>query len=73
MRFIRCLRMPGLLSFPPDMGSFDLQSPSVLLDANESGMSNTRPTGPSKRSWIESGTTSGRGRALRLATSRGAA
>ena len=29
MRIIQRLRMPGLLSFPPDMGFFDLQSLNV--------------------------------------------
>ena len=32
MRVIRRIRMPGLLSFPPDMGFFDLQSCRRLFD-----------------------------------------
>ena len=40
MRFIRRLRMPGLLSFPPDMDFFDLQPLNVLIGANGSGKSN---------------------------------
>ena len=40
MRIIRRLRMPGLLSFPPDMDFFDLQSLNVLIGPNASGKSN---------------------------------
>ena len=40
MRIIQRLRMPGLLSFPPDMGFFDLQSLNVLIGPNASGKSN---------------------------------
>ena len=40
MRFIQRLRMPGLLSFPPDMDFFDLQSLNVLIGPNGSGKSN---------------------------------
>ena len=40
MRFIRRLRMSGLLSFPPDMDFFDLQSLNVLIGPNASGKSN---------------------------------
>ena len=40
MRFIHRLRMPGLLSFPPDMDFFDLQSLNVLIGPNASGKSN---------------------------------
>ena len=40
MRFIQRLRMPGLLSFPPDMDFFDLQSLNVLIGPNASGKSN---------------------------------
>ena len=40
MRFIQRLRMPGLLSFPPDMDFFDLKSLNVLIGPNASGKSN---------------------------------
>ena len=40
MRIIRRLRMRGLLSFPPDMDFFDLQSLNVLIGPNGSGKSN---------------------------------
>ena len=40
MRFIQRLRMPGLLSFPPDMDFFDLRSLNVLVGPNASGKSN---------------------------------
>ena len=40
MRIIRRLRMRGLLSFPPDMDFFDLQSLNVLIGPNASGKSN---------------------------------
>ena len=40
MRFIKRLRMPGLLSFPPDMEFFDLQSLNVIIGPNGSGKSN---------------------------------
>ena len=40
MRIIQRLRMPGLLSFPPDMGFFDLHSLNVLIGPNASGKSN---------------------------------
>ena len=40
MRFIQRIRMPGLLSFPPDMDFFDLQSLNVLIGPNASGKSN---------------------------------
>ena len=40
MRFIQRLRMPGLLSFPPDMGFFHLRSLNVLIGPNGSGKSN---------------------------------
>lgn len=40
MRFIQRLRMPGLLSFPPDMEFFDLQPLNVLIGPNASGKSN---------------------------------
>ena len=40
MRIIQRLRMPGLLSFPPDMEFFDLQSLNVLIGPNASGKSN---------------------------------
>ncbi|MCY4119573.1 MAG: AAA family ATPase [Acidobacteria bacterium] len=40
MRIIQRLRMPGLLSFPPDMDFFDLQSLNVLIGPNASGKSN---------------------------------
>ena len=40
MGFIQRLRMPGLLSFPPDMEFFDLQPLNVLIGPNASGKSN---------------------------------
>ena len=40
MRLIQRLRMPGLLSFPPDMDFFDLKSLNVLIGPNASGKSN---------------------------------
>ena len=40
MRIIQRLRMPGVLSFPPDMDFFDLQSLNVLIGPNASGKSN---------------------------------
>ena len=40
MRFIQRLRMPGLLSFPPDMDFFDLRSLNVFIGPNGSGKSN---------------------------------
>ena len=40
MRCIRRLRIPGLLSFPPDMDFFDLKSLNVLIGPNASGKSN---------------------------------
>ena len=40
MRFIQRLRMGGLLSFPPGMDFFDLQSLNVLIGPNASGKSN---------------------------------
>ena len=40
MRFIQRIRMPGLLSFPPDMDFFDLRSLNVLIGPNGSGKSN---------------------------------
>lgn len=40
MRVIRRIRMPGLLSFPPEMDFFDLQSLNVLIGPNASGKSN---------------------------------
>ena len=40
MRVIQRIRMPGLLSFPPEMGFFDLQSLNVLIGPNASGKSN---------------------------------
>ena len=40
MRIIQRLRMPGLLSFPPDMDFFELQSLNVLIGPNASGKSN---------------------------------
>ncbi len=40
MRVIQRIRMPGLLSFPPDMDFFDLQSLNVLIGPNGSGKSN---------------------------------
>ena len=40
MGFIQRLRMPGLLSFPPDMDFFSLKSLNVLIGPNASGKSN---------------------------------
>ena len=40
MRVIQRIRMPGLLSFPPDMDFFDLQSLNVLIGPNASGKTN---------------------------------
>ena len=40
MRFIESLKMPGLLSFPPDMEPFELESLNVLIGPNGSGKSN---------------------------------
>ena len=40
MRFIQRLRMGGLLSFPPDMDFFELQSLNVLIGPNASGKTN---------------------------------
>ena len=40
MQFIQRLRMGGLLSFPPDMDFFELQSLNVLIGPNASGKSN---------------------------------
>lgn len=40
MRFLQRIRMPGLLSFPPDMDFFELQSLNVLIGPNASGKSN---------------------------------
>ena len=40
MRVIQRIRMPGLLSFPPDMNFFDLRSLNVLIGPNGSGKSN---------------------------------
>ena len=40
MKFIRNLEMPGLLSFPPDMPTFELQDLNVLIGPNGSGKSN---------------------------------
>ena len=40
MRIIQRLRMPGVLSFPPDMDFFELQSLNVLIGSNASGKSN---------------------------------
>ena len=40
MRIIQRLRMPGLLSFPPDMDFLELQSLNVLIGPNASGKSN---------------------------------
>ena len=39
-RLIQHLRMGGLLSFPPDMGSFELQPLNVLIGPNGSGKTN---------------------------------
>ena len=40
MKFIQRLRMPGLLSYPPEMDFFNLQSLNVLIGPNASGKSN---------------------------------
>lgn len=40
MKFIRSLKMQGLLSFPPDMPPFELQDLNVLIGPNGSGKSN---------------------------------
>ena len=40
MRVIQRIRMPGLLSFSPEMDFFDLQSLNVLIGPNASGKSN---------------------------------
>ncbi len=40
MQFIKRLRMGGLLSFPPDMESFELQPLNVLIGPNASGKTN---------------------------------
>lgn len=40
MQFIRSICVPGLLSFPPDMGRLDLQSLNVLIGPNGSGKTN---------------------------------
>ena len=40
MRLIQRLRMPGLLSFPPEMDFFEMQSLNVLIGPNASGKSN---------------------------------
>ncbi len=40
MQFIKRLRMGGLLSFPPDMGFFELQPLNVIIGPNASGKSN---------------------------------
>ena len=40
MKFIRSLKMRGLLSFPPDMEPFELQDLNVLIGPNGSGKSN---------------------------------
>ena len=40
MRFIKSLKLAGLLSFPPDMEPFDLESFNVLIGPNGSGKSN---------------------------------
>ncbi len=40
MQFIKRLRMSGLLSFPPDMESFELQPLNVLIGPNASGKTN---------------------------------
>ena len=40
MQFIKSLRMGGLLSFPPDMESFELQPLNVLIGPNASGKTN---------------------------------
>ena len=40
MRFIQSLKLAGLLSFPPDMEAFELESLNVLIGPNGSGKSN---------------------------------
>lgn len=40
MQFIRRIRMPGVLSFPPDMDFFELKSLNVFIGPNASGKSN---------------------------------
>ncbi len=40
MRFIESLKLAGLLSFPPDMEPFELESLNVLIGPNGSGKSN---------------------------------
>ncbi len=40
MRFIQSLKLAGLLSFPPDMEPFELESLNVLIGPNGSGKSN---------------------------------
>ena len=40
MRFIESLKLAGLLSFPPDMEPFELDSLNVLIGPNGSGKSN---------------------------------
>ena len=40
MRFIQNLKLAGLLSFPPDMEAFELESLNVLIGPNGSGKSN---------------------------------
>ena len=39
MRFIESLKLAGLLSFPPDMEPFELESLNVLIGPNGSGNS----------------------------------
>ena len=40
MQFIKRLRIGGLLSFPPDMESFELQPLNVLIGPNAAGKTN---------------------------------
>ena len=40
MKFIRNIKMPGLLSFPPGMPPFELHDLNVLIGANGSGKTN---------------------------------
>ena len=40
MRFIESLKLAGLLSFPPDMEPFELESLNVIIGPNGSGKSN---------------------------------
>ena len=40
MRFIQCVHVDGLLSFPPKMEAFELSSLNVLIGPNASGKSN---------------------------------